>query len=154
MSVTRIERIKQYSREKGQNQPTDSFEADRNKFALNKYAHLEQWEKIARSTADAVRSQKIYIEPFDHIIGRTYHLNSLQPDAFDPDLDDITCAEKRVRAEIEDYAEFQKYQLTGGTSKGHIAWDWNLLLKCGTEGLKSTCRAEIDRKKDEKSRRF
>jgi len=158
MLTERVEQIKIYAREKGEHSPEDTFEYDKHKLALEKYHTLELWEKIARSTADAVRMQKIYIEPFDHIIGRTYHLNSRTPEQMDPELDDLTDAMTRVRAEIEDYAEFADFteysQLPSWTGKGHIAWDWNRILRYGTEGMKKMCHTGLSRKKDEKSQQF
>lgn len=71
----RIKKIISDCRERGENMPESTFGYDMNQYAEHRYEELEYPERLARSMADAIRNQKIYIYPEDRIIGRIYHLN-------------------------------------------------------------------------------
>lgn len=145
---------------RGLNMPENTFEDDRIRFARERYAGLEEWERIARSTADAIVNQKVYIYPEDRIVGRVYHLNNKKPENPGFDLP-LTLEQrfslpegKRFLEKYPDYNEWLNDQLVPGVAVGHIAWDWNHLLKTGTEQMKKQCRDRMERTDDPKSIAF
>ena len=135
----RMMRYFELSREAAQNPPQDSFEYDRHRLALQEYRHLDPWEKYARSMAGAIVNQKVYVWPEDRIFGHVYYDNARSVEKKDPDLDDIREYRERGREEFPCYDEFLKYQLFCSGSQGHIAWDWNVILRQGTAGLRRRC---------------
>ena len=53
------------------------------------------------------------------------------------------------------YTELAKYQLVTYGTPGHIAWDWNFMLKRGTEGIRKRCLSGLSRRAgDEKAEHF
>ena len=92
----RMEKILALYRIRIEDAPQSTYKHDIHKLALDKYANLAQWEKIARANADALVNMPVMIEKFDRIIGRVYHKNELVPDEICPDLDDKAEAQKRM----------------------------------------------------------
>lgn len=152
----RIKKIREHASSIAQHEPENTYYYDLHNLALNKFHHLEKTEKIARSTAGALKNQKIYIEDFDNLIGRVFLFHDKPVTEKDEDFDCITEARKRIFAEIEDYQDFAQIpEVVGDTCYyGHISWNWNSILKHGTSGLKRQCELELKRKKDEKSQQF
>jgi len=142
------------SREAAKNPPENTFDYDRHRLALNEYKNLEQWEKYARSMAGAILNQPVYIWPEDQIFGHVYYNNAKAVEQKDPDLDEISAYHDRAKAMIPGLMELREYQLFCSGSQGHIAWDWNYILKQGTTGLRRRCQQGLLRKKDEESRQF
>lgn len=137
------------------NPPRNTFARDLHSSALTLYKDLPTWEKQARAMAYAIVNQEIYIEDYDKIIGRVYYQNEIPPENYDPDFD--FNKQPRVYAEKNDleYAELCRYQLATWGSAGHIAWDWNALLRRGTEGLRERCNIGLERHKgDEEAEHF
>ena len=95
--------------------------------------------------AFAVVNQQVFVEPDDKIIGRVYYKNEVPVSAYDPDFDFNT--QPRRNTEINDpaYAELCRYQLATYGTPGHIAWDWNKVLRRGTEGLRQQCEKGLIR---------
>ncbi|MGN1450757.1 MAG: pyruvate formate lyase family protein [Eubacteriales bacterium] len=156
----RIEKMIRDCREKGTNMPENAFYDNVNYYAKNRYAGLDEWERIARSIADAVREQEVYIHPEDRLIGRVYHLNCKKtedPEIFFPLPMDrrLSLPEGKAFAEkYPYYREWLRFQLVPGVSAGHIAWDWDRMLRLGTEGMKKQCRDGIAGTRDRKSIEF
>ncbi|MBQ7383538.1 MAG: hypothetical protein IJV72_01955 [Clostridia bacterium] len=155
----RMEYIFEESRKKGKNRPQNTFEHDLHKFATERYFHLERWEKLARSMADAVKNQKIFIEPYDRIIGRTFYYNDLPVEKKDPDILYKYRDKEDIRIDVdglfEGYSEYLENQLVAGYVPGHIAWDWNTILCQGTEGIRRRCYRGLERSgEDRKSYEF
>lgn len=139
-----METLFKKSRERAENPPKNTFWRDFHRAAADTYAALPKWERFARSMAEAIRSQKIYIDPEDRIIGRVYYTGEIPPEVRDPDYDFNT--RPRLWTEKEDpaYTELVHHQLASWGSPGHIAWNWDLLLREGTEGLRKRCFAGME----------
>lgn len=135
----RMQRLFEESRKKAIASPSNSFVSDFHYAARNKYADLPLWEKIARSMADAVVNQPIYIDEDDKLIGRVYYAKGQNAENPDPDFDFNTHFRTRYAQEHPDYNELTQYQLTTWGSPGHIAWDWNTILLHGTDGIRERC---------------
>lgn len=152
--LQRIAKIFADSKEKGQNQPLNTFEYDMHTLAQTKYSHLGKWEKIARSMAGAMVNQKIYIEKYDKIIGRIYHLNGKPVENGDIDFNYLSRPHKKICEMISGYEELKEHQLVGGTGKGHITWAWDNILRLGTSGMRMQYQKALEKAPDEKSRQF
>ena len=141
----RMQMIFERSRKVAIDPPKNSFTSDLHHSALTLYKDLPVWEKQARAMAYAIVNQEIYIESYDKIIGRVYYFNDVRPQASDSDFD----FNQQPRADAEkndpEYAELCQYQLATYGAPGHIAWDWNSLLRRGTEGLRERCNAGLER---------
>ena len=143
------------SRERAKNPPQNTFDFDRHSLALGKFSHLEKWEKLARSMAGAIVNQEIYVDPEDKLIGRVYYSNAKPIEEKDPDLDFKTKPKSEADTLIPGYSELCEYQLATWDNVGHIAWDWNYILRHGTEGIRKRCKDGLLRKKgDRKSFEF
>ena len=127
------------SRKRAQDPPENTFDYDRHRLALGEFSELPKWEKLARSMAGAIVNQKIYIDPEDKLIGRVYYKNSKPIERADPDLDYKTKPKSEADSLYKGYSELCSYQLATWDNVGHIAWDWNSLLKEGTDGLRKRC---------------
>ena len=153
----RIGKIRAFSENLSANEPENTYDYDTHQFAKNQFSHLPRWEKIARSTAAAIENQKIYIEPFDRIIGRVFLFNTRKVQDIDRDFDHTTEAYGRILNEIEDYRAYTAFpDVVGDThySFGHMSWNWNAILKYGTSGLKQRCQDNMSRTDDEASREY
>lgn len=148
----RLDRLYKDSLERGQNFPRNTFVKDYHSFALNEYKDLPRGERIARSMAAAIMKMPVIIYDDDRIIGRVYHLNSDKGTARDPELLEYTPAD--CEEYYPGYNELMNYQLVGFNAPGHIAWDWNLILRYGTEGIKERARLGMGRDADEKALEF
>ena len=142
------------SRVRAKNPPQNTFDFDRHRLALGEFAHLEKWEKLARSMAGAIVNQPIYIDPEDRLIGRVYYDGAKPIEEKDPDLDFKTKPKSEADTLIPGYSELCEYQLACWDNVGHIAWDWNYILHHGTEGLRKRCENGLARKTDKKSFEF
>ncbi len=152
---TRMDKLFEKSRKIAENPPRNTFWRDFHRAAVGEYAELPKWERFARAMADAVRQQEIFIDPDDRIIGRVYYTGEIPPEVCDPDYDFNT--RPRLRAEKEDpaYTELVSKQLAAWGAPGHIAWNWEMLLREGTEGIRRRCHAGLEaRKGDAKSEEF
>ena len=155
MTLTpRIKMLFEDSRKKAITPPENTFNYDIHYSAVNLYAALPKWEKRARAMAYAVTNQQVFIEPYDKIIGRVYYKGEKPIEVRDPDFDFNT--QPRINAEKNDprYAELARNQLACYGSPGHVAWDWNALLRRGTVGLRERCNVGLMRHNDEKSEQF
>ena len=148
----RIDRLYNASLERALSKPGNTFIKDYHTLALGEYKGLPTWERIARSMAGAIMSMPVYIYEDDRIVGRVYHENSDKGTEFDPELLEYTRAD--CEKYFEGYGELMQYQLAGFNVPGHIAWDWNTVLRYGTEGIKERARLGMKRNTDEKSLEF
>ena len=92
----RIGKIRDFCEKRLDNEPENTYDYDTHQFAKNQFHDLPRWEKIARSTAAAIENQKIYIEPFDRIIGRVFLFNTRPAEDIDRVFDHITDAYDRI----------------------------------------------------------
>jgi len=141
---TRMESLYSRSREAAVNPPRNTFWRDFHRAATGIYTDLPDWERFARSMAYAIRQQEIFVWPEDRIIGHVYYTNEVSPETRDPSYDFNT--RLRLQAEREDpvYTELVRHQLASWGAPGHIAWDWNLLLREGTEGIRKRCHDGLE----------
>jgi len=123
--------------------------------ALNKYAGLPKWEKIARASYEAMVRQEIFIEPYDRIIGRVFWCSSIQAKQTDPDLDFMEKPARQVESEIPYYDEMWQNQFFSRyAARGHITWRWDWILKYGVSGLREKYTELLANPKDEKACEF
>ena len=135
------------SRERAKNPPDDDFGRELYR-AAERYAELPLWAKQARAMADAVVSQRVWIEPDDRLIGRTFHSQTTLPiEKVDFDLSYKYGSSQRPRDEVLDpaYEELCKNQLANHGTPGHISWRWDTLLALGTDGMRENCRLALAR---------
>ena len=153
MSEKRSERMQGlYERwsERVKNPPESDFLVHLHGAALGKYASLPLGERIARSTADAIVAQPVYIDPTDRIIGRNYFQRVTKPEAQDEEFDAFTEPRSLANEKIyEGYDELFANQLVTRGTPGHVAWNWNFILKHGTEGMRERCLRGLARKSDD-----
>lgn len=142
----RMKMIFEESRKKAITPPQNTFNYDIHSSALGMYKDLPRWEKQARAMAYAVTNQEVYIEPYDKIIGRVYYYGEKKPEKYDPDFDFNT--QPRLESQKNDpvYTELARNQLVTYGAPGHIAWDWNAVLRRGTDGLRKRCEAGLARR--------
>ena len=151
----RMAKVFKRSRELAENPPRNTFLYDIHTSALTKFKDLPRWEKQARAKAYAITNQEIYIEPDDKIIGRVYYRNEVKPEKYDTDFDFNTLFKNKTMREDPEYAELASFQLACYGAPGHIAWDWNAMLREGTEGIRERCRIGLLRKAgDEEAEHF
>ena len=151
----RLQTIYKDSHEKGLHPLPSHFNYDMHKSAKETYADLPRWEKIARATAYAVVNQDVHIEPFDKIIGRTYFFNEKPIENFDPDFDYGRIMWEKSNAVMPEYGEYLRYNMVVTSSPGHIAWDWNRILRHGTSDIRERCENGLERfAGDEKAEEF
>lgn len=151
--MERTEMLFAESRKKAIISPENTFDYDYHYAATKLFAELPRWEKQARAMAYAIENQQIFIEPYDRIIGHTYYTNSKPIDADGRDIDYDTYylrmdsfMEKDKMADPE-YAELENYRQVSYSSPGHIAWDWDFILRYGTEGIRKRCEEGLARYK-------
>jgi len=151
----RMQMIFERSRAVAINPPRNTFNRDMHSAALGIYKDLPKWEKQARSMAYAIVNQEIFIEPYDKIIGRVYYDKEIAPEAYDSDFDFNQQMKRDTIKNDPEYAELCDYQLATWGAPGHIAWDWNFLLRRGTDGIRERCEAGLNRHRgDEKAEHF
>ncbi|MBQ2252329.1 MAG: hypothetical protein II329_05100 [Clostridia bacterium] len=151
----RLQTVYNYSKEKGLNIPAPHFNYDMHKAATEMYADLPTWEKIARATAYAIVNTDVIIEPFDKIIGRVYYANEAPIERFDPDFDYGRMMWEQANEKIPDYGEYMRYNMVLTSAPGHIAWDWNRILRHGTVDIRERCEKGLVRYAgDEKAEEF
>lgn len=151
----RIKKIFAQSRALAIDPPESSFTHDIHYAARNFYSELPKWEKQARSMAYAVTNQKIYINPDDKLIGRVYYKREIPIEKYDGHFDFNIRPRKESQANDPVYTELANNQLVTYGAPGHIAWDWNSILRRGTDGLRKRCETGLVRHAgDEKSEQF
>lgn len=143
----RIKMLFEESRKKAINPPVTSFTYNIHYAAQNLYAELPKWEKQARSMAYAIANQEVFIEPYDKVIGRVYYKNSKTPEKYDPDFDFNTQPTLDTQKNNPEYDELCVNQLATYGTPGHVAWDWNAILRRGTDGIKERCISGLSRHK-------
>ena len=151
----KMQKIFVESRNKAKKPPENTFRYDMNFAATELYPQLEKWEKQARSVAYAVVNQEVFIEPYDRIIGRVFYYGEKKPTVLCPDFDFNSVPKQRLKEDNPEYAELAENQLVTLGAPGHVAWDWNTILRRGTEGIRKRCEEGLLRHSgDEKSEHF
>lgn len=139
----RIKMLFEESRAIAKQPPVSTFTSDIHTSALTLFKDLPRWEKQARAMAYAIENQAVYVKPYDKIIGRVYYHGEKRPDAFDPDFDFNT--QPRIASQKNDpeYDELCRNQLATYGAPGHVAWDWNAILRRGTDGIRERCESGL-----------
>lgn len=151
----RTAKLFEQSRKKAITPPAPTFWYDYHYSAVNLYGDLPKWEKQVRSMAYAIVNQEIYVESYDKIIGRVYYRGEKKVEVADPDYDFANGPRRKVRENDPEYAELADNRLTTFGAPGHIAWDWNTILKRGTVGIRKRCEDGLIRYAgDEKAEQF
>ena len=153
-SSERISNLFDRSRKVAINPPKSSFNYDLHRSALTIYKDLPRWEKQARAMAFAIVNQEIFIEPYDKIIGRVYYKNEIPVSERDKDFDFNAQMIEYTQKNDPEYDELNQYQLATYGSPGHVAWDWNTILRRGTDGLRQRCHMGLLRGADEEAEHF
>lgn len=143
----RMKTIFEESRKKAITPPQTSFTYDLHYSANELYASLPRWERQARSMAYAIANQDVFIEPYDKIIGRVYYRGEKRPEKYADCFDFNT--QPRLNSQKNDpvYDELCRNQLATYGAPGHVAWDWNAILRRGTDGLRQRCITGLARYK-------
>ena len=87
MISERIAELEKACLKRAQSGIVSHFAKDYHASALTMFADCPQWEKTARAMAYAIVNQDIYVEKYDRIGGRVYHVNEEKPECIAPDLD-------------------------------------------------------------------
>ena len=141
----RIKMLFEESRALAKNPPKSSFTSDIHTSALTVFKDLPRWEKQARAMAYAIENQAVYVKPYDKIIGRVYYRGEDRPAAYDPDFDFNTQPRLAAQKNDPEYDELCRYQLATYGAPGHVAWDWNAILRRGTDGIRERCEMGLIR---------
>lgn len=151
----RIQTIFERSRRVANDPPKSTFNRDLHAAARTLYKDLPLWEKHARSMAYAVVHQQVYIEADDKLIGRVYYKNEAPVQEREPAFDFNELPRRQAEQNDPAYAELCRYQLASYGAPGHIAWDWNALLRRGVDGLRERCELGLRRRaEDEEAVQF
>ena len=154
MITERIERLSKLAAERGKSCKPSHFGKDYHHAALNEYASLPHWEKLARSMAYAIVEQDVWAYEGDGIGGRIYY-NLEAPIAEKcPELDFNTEARELISREYPYINELYADYIITGTSYGHVSWHFDRILREGTEGMKASYRKLLIETDDEKSKEF
>jgi len=143
------------SRALAKNPPASTFQSDLHSSALHRFRDLPRWEKQARAMGYAIENQAIHILPDDRLIGRVYYRAEKKPEALDPDIDFNTQPKLAAQRDDPAYDELCRHQLATWGAPGHVAWDWNAVLRRGTDGIRRRCEVGLSRRAgDEEAEHF
>lgn len=151
----RIQRL--YEKVRQRRPQTVTFEHDYYELAATKYADLPTAECAARAMAEAIVSLPVLVEDDDRLVGRIFMYEGTfrrQPEHVPPALDRSLEPKQRIAAELPDFVEMARANLTTETSAGHITWNWEPMLRLGTSGMKEMYRAALRRAPDQKAEEF
>ena len=153
----RIERIFTYAKNTWKNPPLCPINKDMQYAATELYADKPLWERAAMSMSYALRHAPVFITDDDEIIGRAYELHFEEPAKNDPELYDYLVQSPGYavgEAMYSGYTQLAKLHLVTQPVRGHITWDWSLILRLGTEGMKEKYSCALKMAKDEEAGHF
>ena len=130
------------------------FSVDCHGAALGRFSELPHWEKLAKSMAFAIENQDVFAYENDRIGGRIYYNHEAKVEKYCPELDCNTEAKKQFIEEFPEAEELWRYQLIGGTAKGHITWFFDRILTHGTIGFKKKFEDALKFAKDKEAEEF
>jgi formate C-acetyltransferase len=130
------------------------FAFDYNSSALGQFAELPHAEKLARAMAYAIENQDVFAYPDDRIGGRIYYSKESPVQKACRELDCMANARAEFLELYPEAEELWKYQLIGGTAKGHITWFFDRILTHGTEQFKQKFTNALKHAKDEEAKEF
>jgi len=134
------------------------------------YADLPLPERQARSFAYALTHEPVRIFPGERVNGVWYGGTEIDPQWSHPDWGTdcaVTAANRRIQVEIPEFAEFGQqwperppqegqgsFLIGEGASPGHIAWNYDLILLLGVNGLIERHREALARTRDPQARAY
>lgn len=124
------------------NQP--HFKADLHRAALEYYAECPLWEKTARSMAYAIAHQEVFPRAGDLVGGRLYqNVREAVPVPCDPDLESLPQAKEAFLKAFPNGQELMARQMVGGSTFGHITWDFRPILELGIAGFREKVKGYL-----------
>lgn len=148
----RMSRFQRASRERAAQPPHSPRAANMDAAFFGRYASRPFWERYARSLAETLCAEPIYLFPDEQLVGMLYQID--RQVVVDPDSVErwkpFSCWEDlraRQQNEIEPY-------LRVGASGGHIGWHWDWILERGIEGIINDLQAHLAASHDTKARRL
>ena len=154
MISERIKDLAKSGAQRGRENPLTHFNRDYHYAALNLYADLPLWEKLARSMAYAIESQDVWAYAEDGIGGRIYYFNEAPIEEICPDLNFDREAKERINNEYPYIEELYADSIITRTSYGHVSWHFDRILRQGSEGLKEGYRKLLSKTDDDRSKEF
>jgi formate C-acetyltransferase len=132
------------------------------------YADLPLWERQARSLAYAMVHEPVRLFPGERVNGVFYGGGDPQlADGAWGEFSAFPTAAARIAKEIPELAELANqwperepeagkgsYLINGGASPGHVAWNFDLILAHGVEGLMAMHREAFAHAADERAREY
>lgn len=154
MISERIESLAKLCAERGTEQKPSHFMQDYHSSALNEFASLPLWEKLARSMAYAIENQDVWAYEGDRIGGRIYYNKEIPVAEHCPDLDYTRVPRETFARECPEVADLDRLNFSGPALLGHISWHFEKVLRLGTEGMKAEAEEALKHAKDEKAAEF
>ena len=154
MISERIKNMQSVCAKRGLENAPSHFQRDYHYAGAKIYSELPLWEKTARSMAYAVTSMDALAYDGDGIGGRTYHMCEAPITDRCPDLDYNAEPARRFEAECPEVRDLDYNNFMSVATLGHIAWNYEKILRLGTEGMKAECEKALLNAKDEKAEEF
>lgn len=154
MISVRIKELQEICKKRGIDGMPTHFTSDYHSSALGRFSSLPHAEKLARAMAFAIENQDVFAYDGDRIGGRIYYNHEAKVENFCSELDCNTEAKAEFLKLYPEADELWKYQLIGGTAKGHITWFFDRILTHGTEEFKKKFEDALKHAKDEEAAEF
>jgi hypothetical protein len=164
----RIRALAQAAAKRGADPPLAQRPQNQTHAYYELYQDLPLAERQARSFAYALTHEPVRLFPDERINGVWYGGTEIDPQWSHPDwgIDcAVTAAERRIGAEIPEFAELGQqcppaqegkrcFLIGDGASPGHIAWNYDLILSLGVNGLIARHREALDRTDDPRAQAY
>ncbi len=162
----RIERMRDAAAVRARDPRPLMHRENRTKAFFQLYPDLPPMERHARALAYALANEPVLIFPGERINGIFYGGWTPENSGSDPLWRDWAASAKareRSFAEVPDYPEIfglhlppeqRTALLTDGVPAGHVAWNYQLILAEGVEGLIRRHRESADRTDDPRARQY
>ena len=166
----RIRELARRAAERGQAPPPCKRIENQTYAYYDLYRDLPLRERQARSLAYALVDEPVRVFPGERINGMFYGDTGDDPQWHHLEWDTdcaVLAAEQRIRTEVPEFGpvgnqwpevapqEGRGSFLVGpGVSPGHIAWNYDLILSLGVEGLMSRHREALDRSDNPEARAY
>ncbi|NLG48905.1 MAG: hypothetical protein GX552_02195 [Chloroflexi bacterium] len=149
----RVRRFREASRERALHAPPLQRQANLTSAFFGRYAELPFWERYARSLADALEAEPVYLFEDEWLVGLIYQAtrapqtrDETAERLWEPYSAAFQMRERQAR-EIEPYLQV-------GGAPGHVGWRWDWILERGIDGHTQIIRQHLDSAQDEKARQM
>ncbi len=149
----RLARFRDASRARAEDPPLSPKQEHMTAAFFGRYARRPYWERYARSLAQALEEEPVYLFDDEHLVGMIYQTWP-QPHPRQEEFDRLwephspwAHTRQRQAREIEPH-------LRVGGSPGHVGWRWDVILSEGIEGLLERLRAGLAGAHDRRARRL